>query len=70
MDHRMPGGGGLALLAQVELLPTRPSIIVVSASPEAPSAYPLGSVAAFVEKPFEIDDLLARIKHTLEPAAP
>jgi DNA-binding response OmpR family regulator/AraC-like DNA-binding protein len=71
LDIRMPGMGGLAVLAQARRLRPQAHVIVVSCVDQARTALEairLGAVD-YVTKPFEADDLSLIVRKALEPPA-
>jgi CheY-like chemotaxis protein len=68
-DNRMPGATGLEVLASVREFPDFPPMILITAFPDAESrdlAIRLGAVA-IMAKPFNIDDLIVKVKETIPP---
>ena len=70
-DARMPLGDGFLLLRHVrEVSRTKPFVLILTGSDlsEEVEAFDLGADAIFA-KPFEVDEVLLRVKQLLDPSA-
>lgn len=72
LDLALPGGDGLAILAEVRRLrPARPVVILTARGAEADRVRGLRLGADdYVVKPFGVDELLARVEAVLRRAGP
>jgi DNA-binding NtrC family response regulator len=71
-DLHMPGSGGMDLLKTLSRFERRPVAMIATGYPSLDSALQSIDVpvAAYLIKPLDIDDLLARIRRVLEPPRP
>ena len=68
-DIRMPGVTGLSVLEGIHMFEGFPPMILITAFGDEETharAAELGATAVF-DKPFEIEDLLAKVREVLEP---
>ena len=68
MDHRMPQKSGIATTRELLKLNPDLKIIFISADISVKKEALAAGAAAFIEKPFHIDSLLASIDKIISPA--
>ena len=68
VDLTMPGISGEETVRRIRLINARPAIVLMSGYSESDATQRVGhlGVAGFLQKPFELDGLLARIRDHLE----
>jgi two-component system response regulator AtoC len=70
VDHRMPGRTGLDLIADVSILPEaeRPQVVMMTAHASVENAIEAMKRGAYdyLQKPFEVDELLVVVRRALE----
>lgn len=70
LDLMMPKLDGFAVLEKLEAsgIESPPVLVASAASPQLVQRLPSGSVAGVIGKPFDVIELVSRVRHLTEPS--
>lgn len=69
LDLRLPGTDGWAFArACRELAPPTPPIVLLTAAVDARRRFPVAEASGYLDKPFDVEDLLAVVRRFAGPA--
>ncbi len=71
LDVHMPGRSGLDLLNDICAAPDGPPVLIISGHGDVPMAVDAMKRGAddFIEKPFNLEDVIAKVQHAIAPPA-